>query len=141
MGVAYAGCRSRIGALAGRLDETQAAATVPTCRAWSVHDVVAHVTGVVDDALAGRLEQVTELVCCHNDLAGTDVDGDVLALVAAEVGPDRCHHSSTIPRKRVRPVGDLTGPRLGPGHNEKCRHPGWLTLPLCGGRHLRPPVP
>lgn len=58
VGAAYAGCRSRIGALAGRLDEAQAATTVPTCRSWSVHDVVAHVTGVVDDALAGRLDGV-----------------------------------------------------------------------------------
>jgi uncharacterized protein (TIGR03083 family) len=31
---------------------------VPTCPAWSLHDVVAHVAGVVDDALAGRLDGV-----------------------------------------------------------------------------------
>lgn len=55
---AYAGCRARITDLARWLDEPQAATTVPTCREWSVHDVVAHVTGIVDDALAGRLDGV-----------------------------------------------------------------------------------
>jgi uncharacterized protein (TIGR03083 family) len=54
--VAYAGCRARIAELTGRLDGQRAATAVPTCPKWSVHDVVAHVTGVVDDALAGRLD-------------------------------------------------------------------------------------
>jgi uncharacterized protein (TIGR03083 family) len=58
VGEAYVGCRTRIAALVGALDEQRAASTVPTCPKWSVHDVVAHVTGVVSDALAGRLEGV-----------------------------------------------------------------------------------
>src|SRR3954462_336182 len=33
-------------------------ASVPTCPRWSVHDVVAHLTGVVSDALDGRLDGV-----------------------------------------------------------------------------------
>ena len=56
--VAYAGCRARIAELTGRLHEQRAATAVPTCPKWSVHDVVAHVTGIVDDALAGRLDGV-----------------------------------------------------------------------------------
>jgi uncharacterized protein (TIGR03083 family) len=40
------------------LDEAGASAAVPTCPMWTVHDVVAHVAGVVDDALAGRLDGV-----------------------------------------------------------------------------------
>ncbi|MEY2424188.1 MAG: hypothetical protein QOI95_4255 [Acidimicrobiaceae bacterium] len=55
---AYARCRSRIADLTAGLDEQRAALTVPACPNWSVHDVVAHVVGVVDDALAGRLDGV-----------------------------------------------------------------------------------
>jgi len=55
---AYAGCRERISALTAHLDDDAAARAVPACPAWSVHDVVAHVAGVVDDALAGRLDGV-----------------------------------------------------------------------------------
>jgi uncharacterized protein (TIGR03083 family) len=40
------------------LDDEAAARPVPTCPGWRVRDVVAHVTGVVDDALAGRLDGV-----------------------------------------------------------------------------------
>jgi uncharacterized protein (TIGR03083 family) len=58
VGDAYAGCRARIAALTGGLDGPAAATPVPTCPAWTVHDVVAHVSGVVDDALAGRLDGV-----------------------------------------------------------------------------------
>ena len=58
VGAAYAGCRTRITALTSRLDDQQAAIAVPACPEWSVHDVVAHLSGVVDDALAGRLDGV-----------------------------------------------------------------------------------
>jgi uncharacterized protein (TIGR03083 family) len=58
VGAAYAGCRQRIGVLVEGLDEAGSVALVPTCPAWTVHDVVAHVAGVVDDALAGRLDGV-----------------------------------------------------------------------------------
>jgi uncharacterized protein (TIGR03083 family) len=58
VGEAYAGCRARIAALTGGLDGPGAATPVPTCPGWTVHDVVAHVSGVVDDALAGRLDGV-----------------------------------------------------------------------------------
>ena len=56
---AYAGCRGRINDLVSTLDDQAASAPVPTCPAWTVRDVVAHLTGVVDDALSGRLEGVT----------------------------------------------------------------------------------
>ena len=55
---AYAGCRRRIAQLTEGLDDSAVAVRVPACPRWSVHDVVAHVSGVVDDALAGRLEGV-----------------------------------------------------------------------------------
>jgi uncharacterized protein (TIGR03083 family) len=38
------------------LGDADAARTVPTCPAWTVQDLLAHVAGVVDDAMAGRLE-------------------------------------------------------------------------------------
>jgi uncharacterized protein (TIGR03083 family) len=53
---AYAACRERIAALVIDLDDQRAHTTVPTCPDWSVHDVVAHLAGVVDDVLAGRLK-------------------------------------------------------------------------------------
>lgn len=55
---AYAGCRARIGALVRDLEPAAASLTVPSCPEWTVHDVVAHVSGVVDDALNGRLDGV-----------------------------------------------------------------------------------
>lgn len=55
---AYAGCRRRINELVGSVDYDPASVEVPTCPEWSVKDVVAHLTGVVDDALAGRLDGV-----------------------------------------------------------------------------------
>ncbi len=56
---AYAGCRLRIGALVRGLDAGTASRPVAACPAWSVADVVAHLAGVVDDALHGRLDGVT----------------------------------------------------------------------------------
>jgi hypothetical protein len=40
-------------------DAAAATTVVPACPTWSVHDVIAHVTGVAADVLAGRLEGVT----------------------------------------------------------------------------------
>lgn len=56
VGTAYAGIRSRVTALVEGLDETKTTAKVPACPEWRVHDLVAHVTGVVDDVVGGRLE-------------------------------------------------------------------------------------
>jgi uncharacterized protein (TIGR03083 family) len=58
VGAAYTGCFERITALTRGLDAESGAAPVPTCPIWTVHDVVAHVAGVADDALAGRLDGV-----------------------------------------------------------------------------------
>lgn len=58
VGTAYSQCRQRIAALVAGLDDATTRRIVPPCPEWSVHDVVAHVAGVVDDALAGRLDGV-----------------------------------------------------------------------------------
>jgi uncharacterized protein (TIGR03083 family) len=55
---AYAGCRARITELVTSLSDEDAATPVPTCPRWTVHDVVAHASGVVDDVMNGRLDGV-----------------------------------------------------------------------------------
>jgi uncharacterized protein (TIGR03083 family) len=56
LGAMYAAARVRIGSLVSdEVGDLHVAATP----AWTVHDVVAHLTGVVDDALAGNMEGVT----------------------------------------------------------------------------------
>jgi uncharacterized protein (TIGR03083 family) len=51
----YRDTRERLAGLLGSLGGDDLAAPVPACPGWSVHDVVAHLTAVTDDALAGRL--------------------------------------------------------------------------------------
>src|SRR4051794_16264226 len=60
LGAAYAGCRARIDELARALDDERAAQPVPACPKWSVHDLVAHLSGTVDDALNGRMDGMPE---------------------------------------------------------------------------------
>lgn len=55
VGDAYAGTRQRVTELLAGADGSVA---VPACPAWTVKDVLAHVAGVVDDILAGRLDGV-----------------------------------------------------------------------------------
>lgn len=58
VGTAYAGCRARIADLVAELDDAHAKTDVPTCPLWTVHDVVAHVAGVVGDVQAGRIDGI-----------------------------------------------------------------------------------
>ena len=55
IGALYADGRGRISDLVSGLGE-EAAAPVPACPQWSVHDVVAHVTGLYADIVSGNLE-------------------------------------------------------------------------------------
>jgi uncharacterized protein (TIGR03083 family) len=55
---AYAGGRARISQLVAHLDEQEAGTAVPGCPGWTVKDVVAHVTGICADILAGNLDGV-----------------------------------------------------------------------------------
>ncbi len=52
---AYQTSRSRIVEIIDTIDKSAAATRVPACPAWTVHDVVAHVTGLAVDLGAGRL--------------------------------------------------------------------------------------
>ena len=56
VGTAYHGCRTRLTALLADIDRSQAQTPVPTCPGWAVHDVLAHVSGGVVDAINRRME-------------------------------------------------------------------------------------
>lgn len=53
---AYRGSRERLTELLATIDEASAATPVPTCPGWTVHDVAAHLSGGMTDAVEGRLE-------------------------------------------------------------------------------------
>lgn len=55
LGQHYAVVRRRLGALVDGMTPTEVSMPVPACPGWSVHDVIAHLVGVVEDAMAGRL--------------------------------------------------------------------------------------
>ena len=53
---AYHGCRLRLTELLADIDRRQGQTPVPACPGWSVHDVLAHLSGGVVDAINGRME-------------------------------------------------------------------------------------
>ena len=55
-GRVYRETRERLAELVRDLDETDLRRSVPASPAWSVQDVVAHVTGIACDALDGKIE-------------------------------------------------------------------------------------
>ena len=57
-GEAYASTRHRVLDLVKDLDEERAQRIVPACPAWTVRDVLAHLTGIAVDATKGELEGV-----------------------------------------------------------------------------------
>ena len=56
---AYLELRSRVVALLRTLSDEQGSIVVPSCPAWAVADVAAHIVGVPEDIVAGRMEGVT----------------------------------------------------------------------------------
>ena len=58
VGTAYQGCRVRLTALLADVDRWQAETPVTTCPGWTVHDVIAHLSGGLVDAINGRMEGV-----------------------------------------------------------------------------------
>src|SRR4051794_29575072 len=57
-GTLYAEGRHRITEIVSGISEDEARRPVLTCPAWTVHDVLAHVTGVCADIVAGNIEGV-----------------------------------------------------------------------------------
>jgi uncharacterized protein (TIGR03083 family) len=58
LGTVYRDTRERITGLVADLDPAAAATVVPFCPAWTVKDTLAHLSGVIGDILAGRLDGV-----------------------------------------------------------------------------------
>lgn len=58
IGIQYGACRERISALVADLTDEQTATPVPACPGWTVHDVVAHLSGTVADILAGNMDGI-----------------------------------------------------------------------------------
>src|SRR3954468_2500593 len=58
IGAVYAEGRERISEIVTALEPDQQRTAVPGCPEWTVHDVVAHLSGVCADILAGNLEGV-----------------------------------------------------------------------------------
>jgi uncharacterized protein (TIGR03083 family) len=58
VGHAYRGARERLTPLLRELDHAGWEATVPHCPAWTVRETLAHLVGVVDDAVNGNLAGV-----------------------------------------------------------------------------------
>ena len=54
----YRETRERITAMLEGCSDAQASRTVPACPHWTVKDVAAHLTGIVADVLAGRIDGV-----------------------------------------------------------------------------------
>ncbi|CAN5779777.1 maleylpyruvate isomerase family mycothiol-dependent enzyme [soil metagenome] len=52
----YRRARVRLTELLGDLDDASWRRDVPACPGWRVHDVVAHLVGVIEDGMAGRLD-------------------------------------------------------------------------------------
>ena len=59
IGAAYAELRERVSTLLRELPEDAASRPVPHCPKWTVRELAAHLVGVPDDVLNGRLEGVT----------------------------------------------------------------------------------
>jgi uncharacterized protein (TIGR03083 family) len=56
----YRDTRERLAGLLTGLDEPAFSAQVPACPRWAVRDVLAHLTAIPEDALAGRLTDVPD---------------------------------------------------------------------------------
>jgi uncharacterized protein (TIGR03083 family) len=58
VGLVYGSCRERISKLVRELPDDRAALRVAATPEWTVHDVVAHLTGIVADINAGNLDGI-----------------------------------------------------------------------------------
>lgn len=58
LGSHYARIRLRFGAFVREVAGTDARTPVPACPGWTVHDVVAHLVGIIEDAAAGKISGI-----------------------------------------------------------------------------------
>lgn len=79
LSVGYHATRHRISELVGALDAAALATPVPACPAWSVHDVVAHLSGVPESLAAGdvpghdRQGWLDRVVAQRQDVAASEL--------------------------------------------------------------------
>ncbi len=78
VGPLYAKGRERIAGLVHDLDPERAATSVPPCPGWTVHDVVAHLSGICADIVGGRFEMLRALTGRRSEeqIAAFDWDAD-----------------------------------------------------------------
>lgn len=60
LGVSYRQAREGVAELIRSLSPDQLTRPVPACPGWTVHDVVAHMTGVASDVITGRLAGIPD---------------------------------------------------------------------------------
>ena len=82
VGLVYGACRERITELVRDLDDERAAQRVTATSDWSVHDVVAHLVGIVTEINAGKADGV-----------------GAPARTAAQVADRRDRHDRRAPRR------------------------------------------
>jgi uncharacterized protein (TIGR03083 family) len=151
--VHYAEARARLTAVVGELSLQQWDTPVPACPGWSVHDVLSHLVGTIEDAEAGRLtgppdeEQTAEQVARHHDddpqalLANWDelAPGFELNVAALGVWPamfDVLSHEHDVRGALGRPgARDVDGVRLAADLLLRwCRTPVAVEVELDGDR-------
>ena len=75
----YRRSRQRLSGILAGADDADWERAVPACPGWCVHDVVAHLVGVIEDGMAGRLDGppddavTAEEVRRHRDVADRDL--------------------------------------------------------------------
>jgi uncharacterized protein (TIGR03083 family) len=69
VGAAYAAGRERVVGLVADLPAARASMPVPACPEWRIQDVLAHVSGVCVDILAGRLDGAGTEPCTEPQVA------------------------------------------------------------------------
>lgn len=85
----YLDAHRRVSSLVSELESDTVHTPVPACPGWSVADVVAHLTAVAEDALAGRLTRPpsdAETAAQVSRFAGRSI-GEVLAVWSALAKP------------------------------------------------------
>lgn len=130
LGAAYEASRRRIAALVRAADDDSVGTrtAVPACPGWTVHDVVAHLTGGCADVVAGNIEgaATSEWTAAQLEARrGTPID-EVLA-EWEELAPTYASWIDDFPgRLRHQAVGDITvhehdirGALGRPGHRDE----------------------
>jgi uncharacterized protein (TIGR03083 family) len=137
-----AGC-NRVSTLARAEADRVADTAVPACPGWSAKDVIAHVSGIAEDALAGKLsgipddETTAEQVASRRDrtlddlLAGWEASAPAFATTVADLGIWPAVMDVLTHEQDLRGALDRPGARDAPGVIEGLRvMAGGLRVPL-----------